>query len=39
MPIVTFTQEYSRVLNPQGSRNSIMSIEWNKDKHSKYYKT
>jgi hypothetical protein len=37
MPIVAFTQEYSRVSNPQGSNNSIMSLESNKDKRSKYY--
>jgi hypothetical protein len=39
MPIVAFTQEYSRVSNPQESSNSIISIEWNKDKRSKHYKT
>jgi hypothetical protein len=27
MPIVTFTQEYSRVSNPHGTSNSIISIE------------
>jgi hypothetical protein len=43
MPIVAFTQEYSRVSNPQGSSNSIISIEYNKDnvanitRHSRGY--
>jgi hypothetical protein len=26
MPIVAFTQDYSRVSNPQGNSNSIISI-------------
>jgi hypothetical protein len=37
MPIVAFTQEYYRVSNPQGSSNSIISVEWNKDRRSKQY--
>jgi hypothetical protein len=39
MPIVAFTQEYARVSNPQGISNSIISIEYNKDKRSKHYYT
>jgi hypothetical protein len=37
MSIVAFTQEYYRVSNPQGSSNSIIYIEQNKDKRSKHY--
>jgi hypothetical protein len=39
MLILAFDQEYSRVSNPQGSSNSIISIEYNKDKCSKHYYT